>query len=736
MRLEDQIKRCSELLYQLCDDVQRLNNLNYFDMNITCEYFYIHLLNCIFGWNLRNENFTQKNTSTIDLVDNDNRIAIQVTSNKSANKIHNTLKSFREKKLYEKYDKLIFIIIVKKKSYSDKFGSDIQGAFLFDEKRDIYTMDKLIRKIQDLGYQKVTEICEYLEFELGVVMNPKRVWTVSAAFQDISDSTNGFLNEDFFEIDDYRFKDSFKIELQKNPVEMHINGSNKEETLYCILNQIHTLEPEKQIFIIRDEESWLAAKNRLVDCIVIPYFEATQIPALQGNINIFIHGAQKHHKNGLELRRRTRSFLNLKLQKNQYPDAHVLIKKTSGIYYFLKKELYQGNIESPAWGQDKHIAVISSIMIGSWCQSDNDLQVLETVAQKPCSELMGYLEKYTNVEMPLILKKHNYNQVSYEIADPEIAWCEIKYNINDDLLNRFLSTVKLVVSDDKKYSGLLIKGMLRTMIFLAIHNYKQSAVDRCVEEILSGINTTKRWNSIANHMVALCEASPKAIISRLQSGLHDNSGLLELFAENVSSISWEGSNYIQILWAVEMLLGHKQYAICAVRWLMELSNHVEKCSYGNNPRETVSKIFCIYYNNVAVSVPDKIYLAEEGLEKYSYLWDILYEQLPVRTSISIFPTQDFSYREVDGIRAKELSWPEINQQRFDLYSLLFTRINSNLEKWLKMIQLFPYITDQMLNEAIDTLMTDLKAMHDSDRERIQYILREIIYDHRFFINAD
>lgn len=297
IRFEDQIKRCSELLYQLCDDVQRLNNLNYFDMNITCEYFYIHLLNCIFGWNLRNENFTQKNASTIDLVDNDNRIAIQVTSNKSANKIHNTLKSFRETKLYEKYDRLIFIVIVKKKSYSANFETDIQGAFLFDEKRDIYTMDKLIRKIQDLGYQKVAEICEYLEFELGIVKDPKRVWTVSAAFQDISDSTNGFLNEDFFEIDDYRFKDRFKIELERKPIEIHINGSDKEETMYCILNHIHTLIPDKQIFIIRDEQSWIAAKNRIVDSIVIPFFAATQIPVLQGNINIFIHGAQKHHKN-------------------------------------------------------------------------------------------------------------------------------------------------------------------------------------------------------------------------------------------------------------------------------------------------------------------------------------------------------------------------------------------------------------------------------------------------------
>lgn len=39
MRLEDQIKRCSELLNKLCDDVQRLDRLNYYDINITCEFF-------------------------------------------------------------------------------------------------------------------------------------------------------------------------------------------------------------------------------------------------------------------------------------------------------------------------------------------------------------------------------------------------------------------------------------------------------------------------------------------------------------------------------------------------------------------------------------------------------------------------------------------------------------------------------------------------------------------------
>lgn len=737
MRLEDQIKRCSELLYQLCDDVQRLSCLNYYDINITCEYFYIELLNYIFGWSLRNVNLTTKNASTIDLVDNDNRIAIQVTSDANAQKIRDTLRNFRTQKLYEKYDRLIFVVVVKKKNYSAKFESDIQGAFQFVKTRDIYTIDELIRKIQDLGYQKVTEICEYLEFELGTAMDTKRIWTISTAFQDISDNTNGFLNEDFFEIDDYRFKDKFKCELEKNPTEIHINGSNKEETMYCILNQIRKLNPERQIFIIRDEGSWIAAQNRLVDCIVIPYFNAVQIPALHGNLNIFIHGAQEHHIKGLELRRRTKSFLNAKLQKNNYKDSYALIKKTNGIYYFLKKELYQGDLESPAWAQDKHIAVLCSILIGSWCQSDGDLKLLEFIAQKPYSEIIDYLDRYTNGEMPLILKKRYHDQVSYEITFPELAWFEVKDSFSEALLEQFLSMIKPIISDKTNtFSGLLKRGIIRSLIFLAIYNQKQSAVDRCVNEILSDVNCPDEWNSIANQIQGLCEASPKAVFSLLQSGLHDKSGLLELFAEKENSISWGGSNYCQILWAAEMLLGSRQYAICAIRWLMELGDCVENCSSGNNPRETVLKIFCIYYNNAAVSVDEKMYLAEEGLEKYSYLWNILFEQLPYRTSISILPVQEFSYREDDDIRVKELSWAEINQQRLAIYNQLFAKINSNIEKWLKMLQLFPNITDSMLDAAFDTLITDLKQMQDTDRERIQYGLREIIYDHRFFKDAD
>ena len=160
MRSEQQINRCSELLYKLCDDVQRLNSLNYYDINISSEGFFIDLLNIIFDWKLKNVNLTEKNAAAIDLADKENRIAIQVTSNDSAAKIRKTLNDYREKKLYEQYDRLIIIVIKKRTQYRAEFDSEIQNLFDFDKKRDIFTIDELIQKIRDLGYQKIAKICE------------------------------------------------------------------------------------------------------------------------------------------------------------------------------------------------------------------------------------------------------------------------------------------------------------------------------------------------------------------------------------------------------------------------------------------------------------------------------------------------------------------------------------------------------------------------------------------------
>lgn len=71
------------LLYRLADDIESSNALHLQNDAIHAENFLCELLNFVFSWNLENGNRIKLNQDTFDLIDNQNKIYIQVTSNKS-----------------------------------------------------------------------------------------------------------------------------------------------------------------------------------------------------------------------------------------------------------------------------------------------------------------------------------------------------------------------------------------------------------------------------------------------------------------------------------------------------------------------------------------------------------------------------------------------------------------------------------------------------------------------------
>ena len=64
------------------------------DINRYAEDFYCGLLNKAFGWKLHNLNQDNRNQPAIDLADDTNKIAVQVTSSTDRGKVTGTLKRF------------------------------------------------------------------------------------------------------------------------------------------------------------------------------------------------------------------------------------------------------------------------------------------------------------------------------------------------------------------------------------------------------------------------------------------------------------------------------------------------------------------------------------------------------------------------------------------------------------------------------------------------------------------
>ena len=157
--------RITELLAISAFQAKAYSAAGHTDFNKVSEDVLVPLFRLIFNLpDLKNLNTeTKKNFPAIDLADDKAGVAFQVTATSDSRKILETLKTFVEKGLYQKYPHLVFYIITEKKdSYPEKAITDaIQGKFAFDIETDI------------LDYRNLVSLCN--KFQLGISSKIKRI---------------------------------------------------------------------------------------------------------------------------------------------------------------------------------------------------------------------------------------------------------------------------------------------------------------------------------------------------------------------------------------------------------------------------------------------------------------------------------------------------------------------------------------------------------------------------------
>lgn len=167
------INSITDTLSFICFQVEGNNSIHLFDINTHSETFYANLLNLIFDWNLINANYKEMNTAGIDLIDKTNKIAVQVTSDSSSDKIKNTINIFKQYHFYETYDSLfIFIILMNHPKYTTQFKTD--DLFVFTKSEHILCVKKLIKRINTLSTEKLKSISAYLSKEVNIYRTPPK----------------------------------------------------------------------------------------------------------------------------------------------------------------------------------------------------------------------------------------------------------------------------------------------------------------------------------------------------------------------------------------------------------------------------------------------------------------------------------------------------------------------------------------------------------------------------------
>ena len=143
-------------------------NVGLYDINKQLEEFYGRVLSIVFDAKFVSTNGDVTNFPAIDLHDISKKISIQVTSQRTLEKVKSTIEKFDKNKMGLKYNRLIIFNILSKTDHTTIVSS---SSIAFSMENDIIDVDDLIQKIEKLPADKLKEAYTYIESEIGYYIN-------------------------------------------------------------------------------------------------------------------------------------------------------------------------------------------------------------------------------------------------------------------------------------------------------------------------------------------------------------------------------------------------------------------------------------------------------------------------------------------------------------------------------------------------------------------------------------
>ena len=155
-------KAIADKLAYMESQIKRYGEIRLLDENTAMEDVVCELLNIMYGYHLQNLNRKKENFPGIDLGDETSRVAVQVTSNTSRNKVSETIKKFEQHGCAKQYDKLIVFILGTRSNFQKEFSTN---TVQFTAEDNIMDFTTLTKRLKELDLQTLKRVHDYLEGE-------------------------------------------------------------------------------------------------------------------------------------------------------------------------------------------------------------------------------------------------------------------------------------------------------------------------------------------------------------------------------------------------------------------------------------------------------------------------------------------------------------------------------------------------------------------------------------------
>ena len=154
-----------EKLTNLSTQIDIRGSLNILDLHIHAETFYMYFFNKIFNLELKNMNNVNKNYEAIDLVDEKNKIVVQVSATATKYKIESAL----SKPIMNSYKGYKFYFISISKDASKLKNKNYKNHFeiIFNPQEHIFDNSKILNIVLNMDIDRQRDVYEFIKKELG-----------------------------------------------------------------------------------------------------------------------------------------------------------------------------------------------------------------------------------------------------------------------------------------------------------------------------------------------------------------------------------------------------------------------------------------------------------------------------------------------------------------------------------------------------------------------------------------
>ena len=190
-------KKALTILYEIIEKIGKdIPSSQYSDLSDVSkkhEYTIMHLLNILFGYKLYNTNDISKNFPAIDLADDENKLAYQITYNLDKNKPSDTITKFLTNKKtehYRDYTLIIFYLVTKPEYTEDEikaFKEQLKNKF---DIQDIYDLKNYADKIKLNNTNILIKLLNFLEIRQSTLFELEIYQYKNKAFSNMQNFTN------------------------------------------------------------------------------------------------------------------------------------------------------------------------------------------------------------------------------------------------------------------------------------------------------------------------------------------------------------------------------------------------------------------------------------------------------------------------------------------------------------------------------------------------------------------